>query len=183
MKTIVMKSWRLLALLVSVVAVTACEEDDDDVPVARMTTAEFVQQAAASDVFEIEAGKLATANSTTPEVVTFGENLIDDHTETSQTLMTLAHQNSVNVPLPSRQTLPQDKQAILTRLESKAGGDFDLDFVAVQLEAHQQAITLFEKASNELEHQAFRDFAKNTLPTLQAHLEMARKLRTQLSEG
>jgi len=183
MKTIVMKSWRLLALLVSVVAVTACDEDDDDVPVARMTAAEFVQQAAESDVFEIESGQLATANSTTPEVVTFGENIIDDHTETSQTLMTIAQQNNINVTMPTRQSLPQDKQAILTRLESKTGAEFDQDFVAEQLEAHQQAIALFERATNELENQAFRDYARNTLPTLQAHLEMVQELQNQVGEG
>ncbi len=43
--------------------------------------------------------------------------------------------------------------------------------------AHEQAVELFEKASNEVKDPDIRQFAIQTLPTLQQHLQMAKSLK------
>ncbi|WP_299821493.1 DUF4142 domain-containing protein [uncultured Pontibacter sp.] len=176
-----MRSWRLLVILVSVVAVTACDDDDDDpIDIDLLTETEFVQRAAASDVFEIETGSLAENQAEAQEVADFGAMLVMDHTMSSQRLMDIARDENINVPMPTAATLPEDKRTILTRLQSKNGTAFDQDFAAVQVQAHREAIELYERAVDELDDDDLRTFAEQTLPTLRQHLERAEDLRDQV---
>ena len=178
-----MKSWRLLALLVSIVAVTACDDDDDDNPVDpdRMTATEFVQEAAESDFFEIQSGQMAADNSTNTDVADYGSMLVMDHTMSSSELMSIAQKNNVTITTPTRQNLDDDEQERLTRLDNASAEQFDLEFVNIQIEAHEDAIELYQEAIQELENTELKAFAQSTLPILQEHLQEAQTLKTQLS--
>lgn len=182
MKRMAFRSWSFLALLVSVVAVSGCKDNYDDMDLGRMTATEFVQRAAASDVFEITTGEMAMDMSQTPEVMQFGEMLVDDHTTSSAQLMQIAQANNVNMTMPTAATLPEDKRAIITRLEGKTDVAYDQDFANVQVQAHEEAIALYEEAIDELENAALRTFAQQTLPVLQMHLQHARELREQVGK-
>jgi putative membrane protein len=45
------------------------------------------------------------------------------------------------------------------------------------VEAHQTAVSLFQKQAKHGEAKELRDFAAKTLPTLEEHLKMARALK------
>ncbi|EJF07996.1 hypothetical protein O71_23556 [Pontibacter sp. BAB1700] len=165
--------WRLLLLFVPLAFLVSCDDDDDNgIDVPRLTAQEFVQRAAVSDMFEIQTGNMALQKSTMEEVRTFAEQIVADHTASSQELMTLAQQKNLQVPT----TLPQDKQAIVTRLDGKTGVDFDKDFSDVQEDAHEEAVELYEQAVQDLEDAELRAFAQKILPALRMHLEQAREL-------
>lgn len=169
-------SWRLLALCMSVLAFSACDRDDVDVDANRMTSTEFVQRASASDMFEIQTGNLATNNAEMEEVKTFGAMLVNDHTESSNRLMALANQKNIAMST----TLPEDKRTIRDRLNGLNGAAFDQDFASVQVQAHQEAIDLYERAIEELQDAELRAFAQQGLPTLRMHLEMAENIRDMM---
>src|SRR6201999_1346270 len=61
-------------------------------------TVDFVNEAAMSDMFEIQAGKLA-ASRTTGEVQTFANQMVTDHSKTTTDLTGLAQ--GANIPLPT----------------------------------------------------------------------------------
>ncbi|WP_299985575.1 DUF4142 domain-containing protein [uncultured Pontibacter sp.] len=166
--------WRLLLLFVPLAFLVSCDDDDDnsDPNLGRLTAQEFVQRAAVSDMFEIETGNMALQKSTMQEVRDFATEIVADHTASSQELMALAQQKNLQVPT----ALPQDKQAIIIRLNGKTGVDFDKDFADVQEEAHEDAVELFEQAVEDLEDAELRAFAQKILPTLRMHLEHAREL-------
>lgn len=171
MKKLVLGSWRTFVLLLSLVAVTTACDDEDEVGL-NLSPAEFVQQAAVSDMFEIETGEMATEKSETEMVVDFGQMLVDDHTMSSTILMTIAAAKNIDVPT----TLTEEKQAIRDRLAGKEGMEFDKDFANAQVEAHEEAIALYQRAVDELEDEELRTFAENVLPVLQEHLQEAQVL-------
>ncbi|MBX0332907.1 DUF4142 domain-containing protein [Pontibacter sp. HSC-14F20] len=165
--------WGVLLLFMSLAFLAACDDDDDDnIDGPRLTSQEFVQRAAASDMFEIQTGNMALQKSTMQEVRDFAQEIVTDHTASSQELMTLAQQKNLQVPT----TLPQEKQAIVTRLDGKTDTPFDKDFADVQEDAHEEAVELYEQAVEDLEDTELRAFAQKILPKLRMHLEHAREL-------
>ncbi len=161
----------LLLFFVALGALTSCNDDDDANP-NRLTKESFMQQAAASDLFEIQTGEMAAQKGTMNDVKTFGQLLVTDHTMTSNQLKTLAQQIGVTLPT----TLPQDKQERKTRLEGLTGAAFDKEFANMQVVAHQEAIALYERAEDEVEDDQVENFAEGVLPHLRMHLQEAQRL-------
>ena len=165
--------WGVLLLFMPLAFLVACDDDDDnDVDLPRLTAQEFVQRAAVGDMFEIQTGNMALQKSTMAEVRTFAEQIVADHSASSQELMALAQQKNLTVPT----TLPQDKQAIITRLDGKTGVPFDKDFADVQEDAHEDAVELYRQAVQDLEDADLRAFAQKILPKLEMHLDHANEL-------
>jgi putative membrane protein len=67
-------------------------------------TADFVNEAATSDMFEIQSSKLAASRST-GDVQTFANQMVIDHTKTTGDLTSLAQ--GANIPLPTAMTSSQ----------------------------------------------------------------------------
>ncbi|QCR21720.1 DUF4142 domain-containing protein [Pontibacter sp. SGAir0037] len=177
MKNVFNGSWKLLAMMVFVVTFSACNDDDGDIlEPDRLSSAEFVQRAAASDMFEIETGEMAEDMAEREDVRTFGQMIVNDHTESSTILMAMANQK--NLPVPT--ALPQDKMEMRNRLAGMTGTEFDMEFMTQQVAAHQEAVALYEQAEDELQDTELRNFAAATLPVLREHLEHAQMLRDAL---
>ncbi|HEY6466706.1 MAG TPA: DUF4142 domain-containing protein, partial [Candidatus Acidoferrales bacterium] len=54
--------------------------------------------------------------------------------------------------------------------------DFSSDFDSMQISAHKDAVSLFERYAKGGDNPKLKDWAGKTLPTLQHHLEMAQDL-------
>ncbi|MFD2245209.1 DUF4142 domain-containing protein [Pontibacter ruber] len=173
-----LQGWKLLLLLVPFIGFSACDDDDDDDQIDVMTSAEFVEQAATSDTFEIETANLALQKSTMREVQEFAQELLNDHTASRTQLRTLARQKGIEEPT----TLPQDRALILDKLAGRTGVAFDKDFANIQLQAHEDAINLYEKAADQLEDQNLRAFAEQQLPILRRHLDHAQVLKAKTDQ-
>ncbi|MBC3538391.1 DUF4142 domain-containing protein [Rufibacter sediminis] len=168
--------WMLFwALFVSSTVLVSCSDDDDDAmdqDKARVAT--FFQNAAQSDMFEIQTGQMAKVKGSTAEVRTFGAMLETDHTASSQKITTMAAQRNITLsPTP-----PAPKKAIIDRLTGESGLTFDKDFATVQVQAHQEAITLYETADREIMDTEVQTFIDATLPILRMHLQHAQTLKT-----
>lgn len=132
----------------------------------------FLEKAVADGLFEVEAGKLAARQGKSEAVKAYGAMLSSDHASAGAQLKSLAAGKGVTVP----DALPAEKQTALDTL-GRATTSFDREFVrTVGIRAHQDAVALFEKASKEAKDPDIKSFAAQTLPTLKAHLEAARKL-------
>ena len=159
----------MLMLLGAAFTVSSCQDDDSDDNGDRLTETEFVVRAANSDLFEIQTGQKASARGTITEVRELGQHLVTDHTASSNQLKTLATQKKITVP----DSLDADKKVIRDRIASKTGTAFDKEFTNAQIVSHDEAISLYEKASTDLQDPDLKAFATKTLPALKMHREHA----------
>jgi putative membrane protein len=138
------------------------------------TTADFVKQAAISDMFEIDSSKLAQDKGNASEK-SFASQMITDHTKTTTELKGLVSSGKVKADLPS--ALDSSHQSKLDKLRGESGKDFSSDYDSDQLSGHKDAVSLFERYAKGGDNADLKDWAGKTLPTLRHHLEMAESLK------
>jgi putative membrane protein len=137
------------------------------------TTADFVKEVAISDMFEIAASKVAQDKGNAPEK-TFASHMVTDHTRTSADLKGLVSGGKVKAEVPS--ALDSAHQAKLDKLKGESGKDFSSDFDSIQVSAHKDAVSLFERYAKGGDNADLKNWAGKTLPALKHHLEMAQDL-------
>ena len=137
-------------------------------------TRDFVTLAAQSDMLEINSSKLALQKSDSDKTKTFAQKMIDDHTKTSTELKGLVSSGKVKVSAPS--ALDKSHQEKLDKLSKLQGKDFTKQYDSMQVSAHKDAVSLFERYSKDGDNPDLKSFAGQTLPMLQEHLKMAQEL-------
>jgi putative membrane protein len=140
----------------------------------RVTTPDFVTKVAMSDMLEIETSQLALSRQPDADTKPFAEKRVSDHQQTSRELKQLVDSGKVKAPLPA--SLDADLQKKLVDLKAKMGKDFDRAFDQMQVQAHEEAVALFEEYSKAGDNAELKAWAAKTLPHLKEHLEMAKKL-------
>ena len=143
-------------------------------------SADFVNEVAISDMFEIEASKLAEQKGSAQEK-SFAQQMVTDHTKTSTELKQLVGSGKVKAELPT--ALDNSLENKLDRLKEASGRSFSSYFVSYQVSAHKDAVSLFERYAKGGDNAELKDWAGKTLPTLQHHLDMAQELGNAPSVG
>ena len=141
-----------------------------------LDTTSFPVMAASSDMFELLSSKEAQQKATNPEVKRFAEQMITDHTKTSEELKSIT--TSKNILLPAA-PVPMH-QAMITALSTEKATDFDEEYMEAQVLAHRQAVSLFTRASKNEADPQLQAFAAKHLPHLQMHLDMAKTLKDKV---
>lgn len=156
----------------------ACDNDDDN-GTDRMPNQEFVTKAASSNQFEIEAGELAGEQGADDRVVGYGDHMVMDHGAAGAELAALAISKGWNLP----DDLLTKEQDMLEDLMVLEGAAFDQEFARMMVLSHQEAVSLFERASGSdgVLDDELREWAAGKLPTLREHLEDARELDAQIN--
>jgi putative membrane protein len=134
------------------------------------TTADFVKEAATSDMLEIEAAKIAE-NKGDADEKKFAGQMVTDHTKTSSDLKGLVSSGAVKADIPA--SLDSASQKKLGQLRDAKTDDFAGVYDPMQVSAHKDAVSLFERYSKSGDNPKLKDWAGKTLPTLQHHLDMA----------
>lgn len=137
----------------------------------------FVETAAIAGLFEIESSKLALSRSSDPQIRAFAETMVADHTKIATGLKRAASDARGDITLPT--AMDADHEALLTKLRAATGRDFDALYVQMQTTAHQQAVGLFGAFAKDGDQTALKDFAAQTLPMLQGHLEQVLRIRVK----
>lgn len=138
------------------------------------STADFVQKAAMSDMYEIEAGKITTQKGQSDAVKQFGQQMVDAHTKTTEELTGIVHQKNIKVDIPTK--LDSKHQKLIDDLSSASARDFDQTYAKQQVDGHQEAVDLFKKYAERGDDADVKQFAQKTLPTIEHHLDAAKKL-------
>lgn len=155
-------------------AISALQANERAAPVGAQ---DFVEEASAKGVAEIDAGKLALEKATSEDVKNFAQKMIDDHTKANEELAALAA--SKNLEISENAELMNQAKAWI--LQMRDGESFDKAYMNNQVVAHQQTIALFQRASQS-EDAEIAAFAKEVLPKLEHHLQEAEKLNGQIPE-
>lgn len=139
---------------------------------ADMSGADFVDEASAKGMAEIEGATIALTKTTSADVKSFAQKMIDDHGEANKELSAIAESKKLEVS--SEADLMNKAKAMVLKLRS--GESFDEAYANNQVMAHEQTIELFRQAAKEVDDDELKAFANDKLPTLEAHLKMAQDL-------
>jgi putative membrane protein len=137
------------------------------------STQDFVTEAANSDLLEIESSNLVAAKADAKDKA-FADQMIKDHTATSAELKGLVSRGKVQVNLPS--VMDKAHGAKLDKLNGLNGADFTKAYEDMQVSAHKDAVSLFERYAKGGDNADLKAFAAKTLPHLRDHLKMAQDL-------
>jgi putative membrane protein len=66
------------------------------------STPEFIQKAAMSDMYEVEAGKIAADKGQSDAVKQFGNQMVDAHSKTTEELTGIVKTKNIKVDLPTK---------------------------------------------------------------------------------
>lgn len=134
---------------------------------------EFVDMAAASDMFEIESARLAQEMGSSQAVKDFAAMMIEDHTTSSDNLKSAAAE--VEPALTVAPKLTAGQQAQLDELR-QAGDRFDAVYKQQQVAAHEQALALLLGYADSGGPEPLTAFAGETAAVVEGHLDHARGL-------
>jgi putative membrane protein len=132
-------------------------------------TEDFVKEAATSDMLEIAAAKIAQQKGNAEEKK-FAEMMITDHNKTSSELKSMVPAD-IKAAIPT--SLDDSSQKKLDKLRDTKPDDFASEYDPMQVSAHKDAVSLFERYAKGGDNEKLKDWAGKTLPALQHHLDMA----------
>jgi putative membrane protein len=132
----------------------------------------FMTEAIQGDLSEVQMGKLAQDKGQNDRVKQFGKMLQEDHSEHLQKAQQIASQDNLKAPSEPNAT----QQRTYQRLSELPSGKFDAAFAKDMVQDHKNDISKYRKEARSGSDLA--DFAKQTIPVLQKHLESAEALRS-----
>jgi putative membrane protein len=132
---------------------------------------------AQANMAEVESAKMAQGKTQNADVKTFAQQMIDDHTKAGADFKAALAEAKVTPPKPGLDLTHTAKYEKLNLFTTDQG--FDASYVATQLDAHKDAVALFEDYVQNGSPGPVKDFAEKTLPTLKHHLEMATALNAK----
>jgi putative membrane protein len=138
------------------------------------TTPDFVQKAAMSDRYEVQAGQIAAQRGQSDAVKQFGQHMVEAHTQTTKELKGIVQAENIKVDLPAG--LDDTHKQLIDDLNSVSVNDFDKTYADQQVKAHKQAVDLFGSYAKSGDNAAVKQFASKTLPVIKQHLNDAQKL-------
>jgi putative membrane protein len=135
-------------------------------------TRNFVEKAALTDMFEIEAAKIAQERSKVQPVKDFAQMMIDDHTATTAELGPLASAAGVMPPT----ALDDDHMKKLDELRNAKAEDFDDKYIDQQTDAHSAALDLMKDYAANGKDPGIQAFASKVALKVDEHLQKVKAL-------
>jgi putative membrane protein len=186
---------RALLVVSAAALITACGQKADETNVAQQPDAnpaatiptpaneaaapDFVTKAAMTDMYEIEAAKVALARSQNAEVKAFAQMMIDDHTKSTNNLKSAIAASGLTLTPPT--ALDEAHADKVQDLKDKDAADFDKAYIEDQVDGHQMALDLHQRYANDGDNAALKGFAATTAPVVQGHYDHAKQLQDAMN--
>jgi len=101
---------------------------------------DFLSHVATVDQLEIQLGKLAVTRGTSSEVRKFGQMMIDDHTSSTDKLVTLEKDLKLDTP----RELDDKHKDVREDLAKRSGSDFDREYANAMVDGHKDLLDQLE---------------------------------------
>jgi putative membrane protein len=133
----------------------------------------FLKNATLINLYQIEAGRVATAKAKSDRVRNVARLLQRDHEELAGKMAALARQHKIALPAE------QDPQyaELLARFDHLSGQDFEREFLNQQVKMHEDAESVYVDEANHGEDPGVRALAQETLPDIYSHKRHVMALR------
>jgi putative membrane protein len=147
---------------------------------AAPAAADFVAMAAASDMYEIQAAKIAEKRSKNADIKAFAKMMVRDHTKSTALIKKAVTDSGKPITPPA--DLPADKKALIVALNGASAADFDKTYVDQQVMAHKDALALMTSYSMSGDTPQLKDAAGMIVPKVQMHLDKINSIQMALSK-
>lgn len=142
-------------------------------------TGAFAENAARSDMYEIQAGQLAQQKAKSADVKAFGKMMATDHTALTNEMKPLVAKAGLAPPT----ALDERRQGFIDNLKAASAQDFDKTYIDQQVAAHDEALSLMQGYAKNGDNAGLKAAAAKAAPKVQAHLDRAKALQAKLSGG
>lgn len=127
-------------------------------------------------LFEIQLSQLAAANGLDTDVKNLAASLVAAHTAINAQISALC--TAANFVLPG--TINQGHQKDLDDISKLTGADFDKKYISIIVAGHEKSVSNYKDAYKDLAPGETKTFAGETLPKIEDHLAMAKKVRDRI---
>ena len=142
-----------------------------DSTVGKTADTTFMNKAASGGMAEVKFAQLAQQKASSPSVKDFAIRMSADHSRANMELKGVAAKDNVTLPT----ILDAQDQATNDRLSKLSGKQFDREYMRVMVQDHEKDVSEFKRESTSGKDPSIKNFASETLPTLEEHLKMARQ--------
>jgi putative membrane protein len=153
--------------------------NEGNAPPISPSTSEFLQQAAIGNMAEVRMGMIARNRASDPAVRDFGDQMVQDHSQAIDQLRDMARDKGW--PLPG--TLDTEHRMAIQRLRSRSGDDFDRLYMRMMVRDHQEDVAMFRDYARNGDDPDLRAWARETLPTLYRHRQLAWQTSSTMNAG
>jgi putative membrane protein len=141
-------------------------------------TGAFVSNASQSDMYEIQAGKIAQKRSKNADIKAFAKQMVTDHTATTNALKPAA---TAAGQTPAVQ-LDNRRQGFIDNLNQASDADFDKTYVDQQVAAHKEALDLMNGYAKDGSDAGLKAAAAKTAPKVQMHLDKITAIQSAMKK-
>jgi putative membrane protein len=134
---------------------------------------DFLMRAVQGSLAQIRLGKPALERAGDPNVKSFAQRMIDDHSKMVQQLREIAKQRTMTLS----DILAATDQNELLQLSRLSATSFDTRYIKWALQHHKSFVKQFRKEAKSGKDETIRAFASRTLPLMQEHLEMLQSMK------
>ena len=149
--------------------------------VGSFTTDGFVTAAAMTDMYEVEAAKIAQQRSKSADIKKFAAMMVKDHTATTKELKGILTKAAITATPPAE--FDERHKGLIDNLKSATADNFDKTYLDQQTAAHEEAETLMKGYADHGEQADLKAFATKVAPKVQMHLDMAKSLDHSGADG
>lgn len=153
---------------------SAQQTSAQEISAQEISAQEFVRRAGSANLMEIQTSQLALQRSQNQDVREFSQRMVKDH----QNAMAGLTRAAEGMEMPT--TLRGEYRSQLRELR-QAGQNFDQEYVALQIDVHEDNVELFEQYARSGGNAGLQRFARQTLPALRNHLRSAEALSASAS--
>lgn len=136
----------------------------------------FVDEALMASEMEVAASELALKVSADPKVQAYARQMVKDHGAAADALRQIARDKGVT----PQKRVPEAPE--IARLRGLKPPQFEEAYIrTVAVDAHEQAVLLFQNQATRGKDAALRGYAEKMLPTLREHLKDGRAMEGRVT--
>ena len=154
------------------------EHDKLPIEVVNETESQSVREMYSSNLFMARLGQQAETKAIRSDAQDFGELISEEHSAMNESLWALADKKGIIIP----DTLENERASKLDELIKKTGKEYDLSYITLMVETHEDLIRFVERAEKSCADSDIRKWFKAALPLLQQHFDKAKQLRETITQ-
>jgi putative membrane protein len=135
----------------------------------------FVTQTSLGTPFQVDAGRVAEAKGTTPDIRAYADLMVSSHITVNNALLAILRKKA---PTPPPTLLQAAYATMVATLQHEKGHRLDADYIRGQINYQNANAALYKYEIANGSDPDLKAFAQQTLPKIEDHLGRAEKLQS-----